>query len=136
MRLVVHVEQSAVGGHHLGGQHAVDRQAVFPDQMADAAAESDPADSDRAGVAEPGRQPVGAGGGGVLAGRQPRVGPGRALLHVDVQDPHVAKVEDDPTIGGAVPGEAVAAAADGKLQPGVAPATPPATRRWRRWAGR
>ena len=119
-RLVVDVEQLAVGGHQLGGQQLVDRQAVLSDQVADAAAEGEPADPDRAGVAEPGRQPVGAGGGGVLAGRQPRLGPGGALLGVDLQGVHVGQVEHDAAVGGAVPGQAVAAAANRQLQPGLA----------------
>ena len=48
----------AVGGDHLGGEQVVDRQAVLADEEADAAAQRDAADADRAGVAEAGRQPV------------------------------------------------------------------------------
>ena len=47
-----------VGGHDLGGEQAVDRQAVLADQVADAAADRDPADPDRAGVAEADREAV------------------------------------------------------------------------------
>ena len=43
----------AVRGHDLGGEQAVDRQAVLADEVADAAAEREAADPDRAGVAEP-----------------------------------------------------------------------------------
>ena len=56
--LGVDAEQLAVGGHDLGGEQGVDRQAVLADEVADAAAERDPADPDRAGVAEPDRQAV------------------------------------------------------------------------------
>jgi hypothetical protein len=42
MGLVVDVQQLAVGGHHLGGQQAVDGQAVLSDQVPDAAAEGVP----------------------------------------------------------------------------------------------
>jgi hypothetical protein len=41
-------------------------------------------------------------------------------LGVDVQRLHVLQVEHDPALGGAVPGHAVAAAADGEFQPGLA----------------
>jgi hypothetical protein len=116
----VDVQHLAVGGDQLGGQQAVDGEAVLSDQVADAAAEGDAADADRAGVAEPGRQAVGAGGGGVGAGGQARLRPGGALLRVDLQGVHVGQVQHDAAIGGAVPGEAVAAAADGEFQPGLA----------------
>jgi hypothetical protein len=56
--LVVGPQQPAVGGDEVGGQQVVDGQAVLADQVADAAAKGDAADADRAGVAEPGRQPI------------------------------------------------------------------------------
>ena len=56
--LGVDAEELAVGGHDLGGEQVVDREAVLADEVADAAAERDPADPDRAGVAEPDRQAV------------------------------------------------------------------------------
>ena len=59
----------AVGGDDLGGEQVVDREAVLAHEEADAAAERDAADPDRARVAEPGREAVRAGGGGVLAAR-------------------------------------------------------------------
>jgi hypothetical protein len=61
----VDAQELAVGGDQLGGQQVIDGQAVLSDQVADAAAQGDPADADRAGVAEPGRQPVGRRGGAV-----------------------------------------------------------------------
>jgi len=110
----------AVGGHHLGGQQVVDRQAVLSDQVADATGQRDPADADRAGVAEPGRQAMHVGGGGVLAGGQARLRPGAARLGVDVERVHGREVEHDPPVEDAVPGETVAATADGQLQSGLA----------------
>ena len=59
----------AVGGDDLRGEQVVDGQAVLAHEEADAAAERDPADPDRAGVAEPGREAVRAGGGRVVAAR-------------------------------------------------------------------
>jgi hypothetical protein len=63
---------------------------------------------------------VGAGGGGVLAGGQARLGPGGPLRGVDLQRFHSGQVEDDAAVGGAVAGVAVPAAADGQLEPVVA----------------
>ena len=79
-----------------------------------------PAMPDAAGVAERGRQAMRRGRGGVLAGGQAGLGPGEAALGVDVEALHGAEVEDDPALDGAVAGQAVAAAADGELEPGVA----------------
>ena len=57
----------------------------FVDQNPDPAAQGDPADADRFGVAEPGDQPVLTGGGDVGPGRQAGPGPGRAALQVEVE---------------------------------------------------
>jgi len=120
MGVGVHPQLLAVGGHHLGGQQVVDGEAVLADQEADPTAQGDPADPHRAGVAEPGRQAMLAGGGGVVAGCQSGLGPGGACRDVDVQGPHVAEVEHDAAVADAVAGVAVAAAADGQLQPRLA----------------
>ena len=56
--LGVDATELAVGGHDLGREQVVDGQAVLANQVPDAAAERDPADPDRAGVAEPGREAV------------------------------------------------------------------------------
>jgi hypothetical protein len=118
--LGVDVQEPAVGGDQLGGQQVVDGEAVLADEVADAAGERDSPDTDRAGVAEPGGEAVGADGGRVIARGQSRLGPRGASLGVDVQRPHGGEVEHDPAVGGAVPGEAVAAAADCELEAGVA----------------
>jgi hypothetical protein len=120
MRLGVDVQQLAVGGHDLGGQQVVDGEAVLADQVANAAAEGDAAEPDRAGVTEPGRQPVGARRGGVLARGQACLCPSGAPFGVDVQRLHGRQVQHDPAVGGAVPGEAVTAAADRQWQPRLA----------------
>ena len=88
-------------------------------RIADASAEREPADPDRAGVAERRREPVLRGGVGVPTGGQAAAGPRRPALDVDLQPVQVAKVEDDPAHGRAVAGDAVAAAPDGELEPGL-----------------
>jgi hypothetical protein len=119
MAVGVDLEDAAVGGDDLGGEQVVDGQAVLADQEPDPAAQGQAADAHRGGVAEAGGQPVGADGGGVGAGGQPGLGPGGAALRVEVQRGHLGQVEHDPALGHAVAGQAVAAAADGQLQPGV-----------------
>ena len=74
----VDVQQLAVGGHDLGGEQAVDGQPVLADQVADAAAQRDAADADRAGVAEADGEAMRADGGRELGGGQAGLGPGRA----------------------------------------------------------
>ena len=116
----VDLEEPAVGGHDLGAEQVVDRQPELADEIADAAAERDPADADRTGVAEPGRQAVLADGRRVLEGGQPALGPCRAAVDVDVEALHVGQVEDDPALAHAVTRRAVAAAPDGELRARVA----------------
>ena len=76
----------------------VDGQAVLADEPADAAAERQAGDADRAGVTERGGEAVSGRGVGVLAGRQPGAGPGEAAVGVDVQALHRAQVEDDAAV--------------------------------------
>jgi hypothetical protein len=118
--LGVGAQQAAVGGDDLGGEQVVDGQAVLSDQVADPAAQGEPAEADRTGVAEPGGQAVGASRGGVLPGGEPRLGPGGVVVDVDVQGVHGRQVQHDPPFADAVPGAAVAAAADGELQHALA----------------
>ena len=54
----VDAEHLAVRGHDLGGEQRIDGQAVLAHEIADAAAEGDPADPDRPGVAETDREAV------------------------------------------------------------------------------
>ena len=68
-----------------------------------------------AGVAEPGREAVFGGRRGVVAGRDPGLGPRRPAVGVDLDRVHPGEVEDDPALGRAVPGPAVAAASHREL---------------------
>lgn len=104
----------AVRGHHLGGQQAVDGEAVLANEVANAATQSDPPDPDRTGVAEPGRQAVGASRSRVFSCGQVRLDLGGAPLGIDVQRPHVRKIEHDPPARDAVTGQAMSAAAAGR----------------------
>jgi hypothetical protein len=120
VRVGVHPEDLTVGGDQLGSQQRVDRQAVLPDQEADAATERDPPDADGPGVAEAGGQVVGVGRDRVPGGGQPGVGPGSAGRRVDLEPVHLREVEHDAVVDRAVPGQAVAAAADSEVDAGLA----------------
>ena len=116
----VDLEKPSVGGDDLGAEQIVDRQTELAHEIADAATDRDPADPDRSGVAEPGRQAVRADGRRVFGGGQPALGPRRAAVDVDVEALHVGHVEHDPALAHAVPRRAVAAAPDGQLHAGLA----------------
>ena len=75
----------AVGGDDLGGEQVVDRQAVLAHEVADAAAERDPADARPSRCRRSRCQAVLAGGGRVLAGGQAGLGPGGPAGDVDVE---------------------------------------------------
>ena len=120
MRVRARGDLPAVGRHDLDRLEGVDRQAVLADQPADPAAEGEPGDADRPGVAERGGQTVGRRGDRVFLGRQTGLGPRDPALGIDVEALHGAEVEHDPAVVGAVAGEAVAAAADRQGQPRLA----------------
>jgi hypothetical protein len=103
MRPGVHTEELAVGGHHLGGQQVVDREAVLSDQVADADTKGEPADPDRAGVAEPGPKAVRARRGRVVTGGQAGLGPRGAAFGIDGKRPQVPEVQHDPPVRDASP---------------------------------
>ena len=116
---VVDLEDRPVRGHDLGGQQAVDRQPVLAHQVADAAARRDPAEPDRAGVAEAGGEAALSRRVRVGARREPAAGPRRPRVLVDLEAIEVADVEHDPALDGAVGRPAVSAGAHGQLETAV-----------------
>jgi hypothetical protein len=115
----VGADRPAVGGDQLGGQQAVDGEAVLAGQVADAAAHGDATDTHRGGVAETDGQPVPGRLAGELTGGQSRLGPGGLPGGVDLQRLEVRQVEHDAPIADAMAGTAVPAATDGQLQPAL-----------------
>ena len=114
------VDQVAVGRDEVDLQQAVDRHAVLPGQPADAAAEGQAPEADGASVAERRREPVLVRGPRVLAGRRAALG-GTDLAHrVDVDRAQGAEIDQHPAVARRVPGDAVAAAADGDLEVEIA----------------
>ena len=111
-------EDLAVGGDDLGADQVVDRQAVTPHEIADAAAGRDAADSDGCGVAEADDEPVRRDRRANLTGRQSGAGPHAAVADVEVDLLEVAQVDDDAALGRAVPGPGMSAAAHGELGSG------------------
>jgi hypothetical protein len=119
VRLGVHAQKLPVRGHEFGAEQVVDREAVLADEEADSSAERQPADPDRAGVAEGRRQAVLRCGVRVAAGCYTAAHPSRAALDVDLQPGQIAQVEHDPALGRAVARNAVAAAPDRELDTGL-----------------
>ena len=109
--LLVDPQHLPVGSHDVGRQQAVDGQPVLAGQVAHAAAESQPAEADGAGVPEAHGQAVSAGRLGELSGGQAGLCPGRAARHIDVDGRHVPQVEHDAAVDDGVGGGAVPAAA-------------------------
>ena len=95
-------------------------EPVLPHQVADAATGRDPAETDRAGVAEPGREAELRRGDGVLRRGQAAAGPGGPRRLVDLEAVEVADVEHDAALGRAVGRSAVAAGPDREVEAGLA----------------
>ena len=56
----------------------------------------------------------------VLAGAEARLRPRQSPDRVDVEPLHPAEIEDDATLAGPEPGDAMCATADGELEAGLA----------------
>ena len=110
----------AVRRHDLDGEQAVNGETVLADEVADAAAERDPADAHRTRVTEAGREAVLADRHRVGARGHAPTRPGRPCLRVDVQHREVTDVDHDTAVDHAVPGTAVATRSDGDLEAGFA----------------
>ena len=88
-------------------------------EKTDATTEGDSADSDGTVVAEPHGESMLAEGTRQLTGGQPGLGPNGALFRVDMYPLHRRQIEDDPTVGAPVAGDAVAPTADSQLGSGI-----------------
>lgn len=118
--LGVRAHHPAVREHDVRREQVVDGQPVRAGQVADAAAERDPRDADRAGVPEPHGEPVRGRRGGDGPGGEAGLHPRGAGAGVHVEHREVAQVDDEPVVHRAVAGAAVPAAAHRERQPGVA----------------
>ena len=137
VRVLARGDLPPIGGDDLDRDEGVDGQAVLAHQPADPATERQPADADRAGVAERGGKAVSGRGPRVLPGGQAGLRPGETPLRVDVEALHRSEVEDDPALARPVAGQAVAAAADRQLEARIpVPARRSARRRTRPRRGR
>ena len=120
VRLGVRPQELAIGGHDLGGQQVVDGQTVLADEIPNAAAQGDPSDPHRAGVAEPGRQTVVA----AAAVYSPAVSPVSAQAvrrSASICSARISlRSSTMPPSADTVTGIAVAAAAHGQLHSGLA----------------
>ena len=116
VRGLAHGDEPAVGGHEVHLDQAVDRQAVLAGQPADATAEGQAPEADRAGVAERRREAVLSGGRACTRRRSRRPGPSRFRRTGSMSiAAHRAQVDEQP-VGRRVAGDAVAAALDRDLE--------------------
>src|SRR6202042_2823454 len=95
------VHLRAVGQHYIGPDQIVDREPEAARQVADAAAEREPADARR-------RDDPGRGDAAVLGRREVDLAPGRAApdaprvrIRVDPDGGHPAEIDHDPVVDGA-----------------------------------
>jgi hypothetical protein len=104
-------DQGAVGQHHVGGQQVVHGQAEAPGQVADAAAQGQPADAGGGDEAAGDGHPEGHGGVVDIRPQRPAVDPHGVRRRVHRRGAHRAQVDDQRVVGDGQPGGLVAAAA-------------------------
>ena len=120
VRMVLGVDQQAAAPSAVttsAASSVVDRQSELAHEVADAAAERDAADPDRAGVAEPDRQPVRSDVPSVTSAAVSPVSAHAVRPSTSMSRPLMSdRSRTIAALGDAVAGAAVAAAADGELQ--------------------
>ena len=117
LAVVVDLEDAAVGGHDLGAEEVVDREPVLAHEVAHPAAEREPADPDRGGVAEADGQSVRRRRDCHLAGGQAARRPAPpARRRRSRESPRPVRSRTIPQLHRAVAGVPVPAAAHGELE--------------------
>ncbi len=109
-------DEAAVGEHHIHLEQVVNRQAERAREVADAAAERQPADSRRGDEAARGRQPEWMCRVVYLAPQGATGDPRRPVNRVHADAFHVGEVDHEPVVDGAQPGAVVPAAAHRERQ--------------------
>ena len=104
--------EGAVAGDHVRGQQVVEREAEPPREVADAAAEGQPADAGGRDDAARRGQPEGVRRGVQVAPRRAARDPGRVRQRVDPHTTHGGQVDDHAVVAGAEARDAVATTAD------------------------
>ena len=110
-------ERLPVGRDDLGGDEVVAREADTTREVADAAAEREPAHAGRRDDAAGRREAVGVRRVVEHAPRGAALGAGRLRLGIDLNVRHAGQVDHHRVVGGAEAGNAVAAPADGDVVP-------------------
>ena len=123
IRLVLRIDEPhlAVGGDDLDLREVVDGQPVRAHQPAESPAERQAGDTGRRHDAARRRLPVDVGRPVVLVPRDAALDPCSPATGVDVDPAHQREVDHQPALGDRTSGDVVATAADGDLEPGVAP---------------
>jgi hypothetical protein len=109
-------DDTALGGHHLGGQQVVDGEPVLAHEKADASTEREPGNAGVAHDAASGGQTVGLRLVVDVAPQRAALHQGRAADRVDPHGPHRRQVDDDAVVTYGGTGHVVTTAADGDPQ--------------------
>ena len=109
--------EPAVGGDDVGRDQVVQRQPEPTREVADPAAEREPADAGGRDDAAGGRQAERIRGGVEVAPRRAALGSRRAGGGIDPDAAHAGQVDHDPAVARPEPRHAVAAAAHGEVEP-------------------
>lgn len=103
---------SAVGGHHLGAFERIQRESELPTQPANASSERDPAHAHVGAVAKRHHQILPAARRREPACRHTCADPGHLVSSVDVDVIQSGEVDQQPTLGAPVTGDAVTSSPD------------------------
>ena len=114
--LGVRGHEATVGQHHVDAQEVVDGEPVGARQVADAAAEGQPADAGGRDEAARGGQAEGVGGVVDVAPACPALDADRACLRIHPDAVHPREVDDQTVVDGAQPRSAVPTAAHRQRQ--------------------
>ncbi len=113
-------EEPPVGGHHVGRDQVVARQAEPARQVPDPAAEREAGDPGRRDDPAGRRQAERVRRGVEISPRGPTLGPRRARRRVDANAPHSREIDHNAFVAGPEPRHAVPAAADGQVESALA----------------
>jgi hypothetical protein len=110
-------QNTSIGSDELHGQQVIDREAVFTHQPAHAPTQSEACQPGSRDVADRSCQTEGLGFAHKFANRETWLGPGDTLHWIDLDTFHRGEIDDDASVAGAIPREAVASTTngDGKL---------------------
>ena len=116
MRIFIHMKKLTIGCDHFRCEQVINGQPVFSDEIPNAAAKRDAAQTYRAGIAKAGDKSIRADGSCVFASGHSGFNPGGLIFMIDLQIFHRREVKHNAAFAGAVTSVAVTAAANGEFK--------------------